>query len=336
MKKMVVDGSTRQLSWPLLLVGLLQAASALIKGNSDYQHYQQQLPGDHFAKDFHRTNLKNGFLNPYSRSKPVTDCMFVTTEPGSFVYTSKTNDEEVCGVYFLAGPDQNVEINFVNFEVPCEHHGLISVVDGWELNGEVFPSEMDHRLPLTQRNSEFCGKSLRGKRTFVSSQNVAVIRYRIPAPGKGFTVYARFVRNPRPCNVLAASLSEPFTLRNYGRRINCTYVALYPGTVEIIALGVGVTNLLGSIRTTETGTLRKCDETSPHDQVVIGGSDGLDTTKVQIVDSVCGMNSKSDYSELVEYSVTSVRLISSGFFENSVTVHIQPVKDELLDTNVNF
>ncbi|XP_054009739.1 corticotropin-releasing factor-binding protein isoform X2 [Hylaeus anthracinus] len=295
-----------------------------------------ELPGDHFAKDFYRTNLKNGFLNPYSRSKPVTDCMFVTTEPGSFVYTSKTNDEEVCGVYFLAGPDQNVEINFVNFEVPCEHHGLISVVDGWELNGEVFPSEMDHRLPLTQRNSEFCGKSLRGKRTFVSSQNVAVIRYRIPAPGKGFTVYARFVRNPRPCNVLAASLSEPFTLRNYGRRINCTYVALYPGTVEIIALGVGVTNLLGSIRTTETGTLRKCDETSPHDQVVIGGSDGLDTTKVQIVDSVCGMNSKSDYSELVEYSVTSVRLISSGFFENSVTVHIQPVKDELLDTNVNF
>lgn len=170
--------------------------------------------------------------------------MFVTTEPGSFIYTSKTDDEEVCGVHFLAGPDQKVEINFISFDVPCEHHGLISVkkitkrrnknsneilthlrlslrslsniyivkncnlyniyyciieqvVDGWELNGEVFPSEMDHRLPLKQRNSEFCGKSVGVKRTFVSSQNVAVIRYRIPKPGKGFTVLARFLKNPR-------------------------------------------------------------------------------------------------------------------------------------------
>lgn len=59
------------------------------------------------------------------------------------------------------------------------------------------------------------------------------------------------------CNVLATSLTEPYTLRNYGRRINCTYVALYPGSVQVIALGVGVSNFLGSTRTTETGTIRK-------------------------------------------------------------------------------
>lgn len=44
----------------------------------------------------------------------------------------------------------------------------------------------------------------------------------------------------------------------------------------------------------------------------------------------------ADYRELVEYSVTSVRLISSGSFENSVTVQIQPLKDELLDANLNL
>ncbi|KZC08826.1 Corticotropin-releasing factor-binding protein [Dufourea novaeangliae] len=262
--------------------------------------------------------------------------MFITSEPGDFIYTSKTDDEVVCGVHFLAGPDQKVEINFQSFDIPCEHRGLISVVDGWELNGEVFPSEMDHRLPLQQRNAEFCGKNIGEKRTFVSSQNVAVIRYRIPKPGKGFTVVATFVKNPRPCNVLAVSSTEPFTLRNYGRRINCTYVALYPGTVQVIALGVGVTNLLGSSRTIETGTLRKCDQRNPRDQVVIGGSYGLDTSKVQVVDSICGMDSKPDYREAVEYGVTSVRLISSGIFENSVTVNIQPLTDEFLDANVNF
>ncbi|KOC67915.1 Corticotropin-releasing factor-binding protein [Habropoda laboriosa] len=333
---MILDMSVRCLTRLLLVVGLLHAVSAIIKGNSDYQHYQQQLPGDHFSKDFYHPDLKNGLLSSNMRFKPVTDCMFVTSEPGSFTYTSKTNDEEVCGIYFLAGPDQMVEINFITFDVPCEHHGLVSVVDGWELNGEVFPSEMDHRLPLKQRSSEFCGKNIGVKRTFTSSQNVAVIQYRIPKPGKGFTLLARFLKNPRPCNVLAASIGEPYTLRNYGRRVNCTYVALYSGTVQVIALGVGVSNFLGSVRTTETGTLRKCDETSPHDQVVIGGSFGLDTSKVQIVDSICGIDSKPDYQELVEYSVTSVRLVSSGFFENSVTVQVQPLKDELLDANLSI
>ncbi|XP_060829973.1 corticotropin-releasing factor-binding protein [Bombus pascuorum] len=333
---MFLNGPVYCLARLLLFVAVFNAASAVIKGNADYQRYQQQVAGEHFSKDFYRQDLKNGLISSYTRFKPVTDCMFITAEPGSFIYTSKTDDDEVCGIFFLAGPDQKVEINFLTFDIPCEHRGLISVVDGWELNGEVFPSEMDHRLPLKQRSSEFCGKNIGAKRSFTSSQNAAVIRYRIPKPGKGFTLFAKFLKNPRPCNVLAASVDEPYTLRNYGRRINCTYVALYPGTVHVIALGVGVSNFLGATRTTETGTLRKCDETSPHDQVIIGGSDGLDTSKVQIIDSICGIDSKPDYRELVEYGVTSVRLVSSGFYENSVTVQVQPLKNELLDANLSI
>ncbi|CAL7942265.1 unnamed protein product [Xylocopa violacea] len=333
---MILNGLVRCLARLLLVVGFFNAASAAIKGNTDYQRYQQQLPGDHFTKDFYRPDMKSGLLSSYTHSKSVTDCMFVTSEPGSFVYTSNSDDDEVCGIYFLAGPDEKVDINFVKFDVPCEHHGLVSVVDGWELNGEVFPSEMDHRLPLKQRSSEFCGKNIAVQKTFTSSQNAAVIQYRIPKPGKGFTVFARFVKNPRPCNVLAASISEPYTLRNYGRRINCTYAALYSGTVRVIALSVGVSNFLGSVRTTETGTLQKCDETSPQDQVIIGGSYGLDTSRVEIVDSICGVDSKPDFRELVEYPVTSVRLVSSGFFDNSVTVQILPLKDDLIDANLSI
>ncbi|XP_043507002.1 corticotropin-releasing factor-binding protein isoform X1 [Frieseomelitta varia] len=333
---MSLNGLVYRLVRLLLLVGVFNAVSAVIKGNTDNQHYQQQVPGEHFSKDFYRQDFKNGLSSTYTRFKPVTDCMFITADPGSFIYSSKTDSDEVCGIYFLAGPDQKIEINFLTFDVPCEHRGLISVVDGWELNGEVFPSEMDHRLPLKQRISEFCGKNIGVKRSFTSSQNAAVIRYRIPKPGKGFTLFARFLKNPRPCNVLAASLSEPYTLRNYGRRVNCTYVALYPGTVQVIALGVGVSNFLGSSRTAETGTLRKCDETSPQDQVIIGGSDGLDTSEVRVVDSICGIDSKPDYHEVVKYGVTSVRLISSGFFENSVTVEVLPLKNELLDANFSI
>lgn len=53
--------------------------------------------------------------------------MFVTSEPGYFLYTSKNDNEEVCGIYFLAGPDQKIEINFITFDIPCEHRGLVSV-----------------------------------------------------------------------------------------------------------------------------------------------------------------------------------------------------------------
>lgn len=53
--------------------------------------------------------------------------MFIAADPGSFIYNSKTDSDEVCGIYFLAGPDQKIEINFLTFDVPCEHRGLISV-----------------------------------------------------------------------------------------------------------------------------------------------------------------------------------------------------------------
>lgn len=118
------------------------------------------------------------------------------------------------------------------------------------------------------------------------------------------------------CNVLSVSTTDPFTLRNYGRRINCTLIAIYPGTVQVIALGVGGTSSHGVSHMTETGTLHKvcrffsiyiycdiivfiiicihfqCDTKSPQDQVQIGGSRDLDTTKLDVIDSICGIDSK--------------------------------------------
>lgn len=67
-------------------------------------------------------------------------------------------------------------------------------MDGWELSGELFPSPSDHHLPLEQRVSEFCGP--RVNRIFLSSQNGALIQYRIPMKGKGFTVLVRHPENP--------------------------------------------------------------------------------------------------------------------------------------------
>lgn len=70
----------------------------------------------------------------------------------------------------------------------------LQFVDGWELNGQFFPSADDHPKPLSQRYREFCGQR-RVKQVLQSSQNAAVVQYRLPHRGNGFSFTARFPRN---------------------------------------------------------------------------------------------------------------------------------------------
>ena len=55
------------------------------------------------------------------------------------------------------------------------------------LKGEKFPSSQDHPLPTTERYIDFCESGL-SRRTIRSSQNVAMIFFRVHEPGNGFTV----------------------------------------------------------------------------------------------------------------------------------------------------
>jgi hypothetical protein len=71
---------------------------------------------------------------------------------------------------------------------------VLQFVDGWELNGQFFPSAEDHPKPLSQRYREFCGQR-RVKQVLQSSQNAALVQYRVPHRGNGFSFTARFPRN---------------------------------------------------------------------------------------------------------------------------------------------
>ena len=66
--------------------------------------------------------------------------------------------------------------------------------DGWELNGKVFPGQEDHQLSLDQRSNPHC--SGRGFQPFLSSQNAALVSFKIPTPGQGFKLRVRFHPNP--------------------------------------------------------------------------------------------------------------------------------------------
>lgn len=71
---------------------------------------------------------------------------------------------------------------------------LLQVVDGWEAQGQFFPSEFDTSVVMEERYKTYCGDSLPSG-TFISSQNVALIQFRIPTPGQGFAVAINFIKN---------------------------------------------------------------------------------------------------------------------------------------------
>ncbi|XP_050302261.1 corticotropin-releasing factor-binding protein isoform X2 [Anthonomus grandis grandis] len=250
----------------------------------------------------------------------VDECISMLGEEGQYYLKSRTDpDGSVCAIYLYAEPDQNIEIKFNYLDVSCDNEGLVVVVDGWELNQKIFPNPDDHPKELKTRFTETCGKR-KIKKSFLSSQNVALIQYRMPARGSSFSFSVRFVKNPTPCNVLIQS-EQVYTLRNYGERANCSISALFPAALRILDINVGVTRSKDRSNEFETGVLHKCQKRGLDDYVQIGGSSGIDDGFMEIADSLCGLSSMpGKYVENIGCDVSSARLVSSGAYDNSITL----------------
>lgn len=71
----------------------------------------------------------------------------------------------------------------------------MKVFDGWVMKGEKFPSSQDHPLPLYERYVDYCDSGAL-RRSVRSSQNVAMIFFRIHNAGSTFTLTVRKHINP--------------------------------------------------------------------------------------------------------------------------------------------
>nr|XP_004927514.3 corticotropin-releasing factor-binding protein [Bombyx mori] len=251
---------------------------------------------------------------------PNEDCFLVTSDEGELFFKSPSDEPSVCGIYMIAEPDKKIEVVFNYLDVPCDNGGLVAWMDGWELNGQVWPADSwdDDRLV------ESCDK--RPNRKLVSRQNAALIQYRVPAQGKGFAVTIRHVRNARPCNVMLFGTEGVFTLRNHGETGNCTLITVSPSTVQVLDLNVGQTAKKGRLLELETGTIHHCTKRGLPDHVDIGGASGLDHTKMEVFDSLCGLDSnEARRASLIACEDTVARLVSSGKYHNSITLAFTPL-----------
>ncbi|XP_072939667.1 corticotropin-releasing factor-binding protein [Epargyreus clarus] len=251
---------------------------------------------------------------------PVEDCFLVTSDEGEFFFKSPSDEPAVCGIYMIAEPDKRIQVIFNYLDVPCENGGLVAWVDGWELSGQVWPADAwdDDRVV------ESCDQ--RPQRKLVSRQNAALIQYRVPARGKGFSVTVRHLRNARPCNLLLFGSEGVYTVRNHGETGNCSVMAVSPATVRILDLNVGQSVKRGNLLEIETGTIYHCTKRGLADYVDIGGANGLDHTKMEVLNNVCGLDSNEGRRPMfIGCENTVVRLVSSGRFQNSVTVAFAPL-----------
>ncbi|KAF6206516.1 hypothetical protein GE061_017749 [Apolygus lucorum] len=115
------------------------------------------------------------------------------------------------------------------------------------------------------------------------------------------------------CHVLVEdNMQSVYTLRNYGRNANCSLTALFPVSVSLLSLSVGIT-MTGSNFKVETGTMKKCQETGHKDYLEISGGIDFAVPKVLAGANLCGLDSyPGQISETVLCGVSSVTLYSSG------------------------
>lgn len=101
-------------------------------------------------------------------------------------------------------------------------HFLLQMFDGWVLKGEKFPSSQDHQLPVHERYTDYCSSPATGAASR-SSQNVAMIFFRIHSHDSGFTLAVKKLHNPfrESCRSSLKSMYGGESLREVERyRVN--------------------------------------------------------------------------------------------------------------------
>ncbi|CAH1790100.1 unnamed protein product [Owenia fusiformis] len=213
-------------------------------------------------------------------------CTDMDSVPGDYIYSS-IGGQQVCGFFLIGLTDQLVEIEFTSFNIGCQDGGLLSIVDGWELQGQYFPSEQDHQVPIDSRFNSFCGEDA-PKKFYISSQNVALLQFRIPVIGQGFQVKVNFPQNPEPCNAVSIFQEGEYTLSNYGKRRNCSLSIIYPERIEFEEVNVG-SNPDIPMGLRRAGTIERCRTRKGGDYVEVRDGNGMDPMTMWKVGHFCGM-----------------------------------------------
>ncbi|XP_046912643.1 corticotropin-releasing factor-binding protein-like [Dermatophagoides farinae] len=236
---------------------------------------------------------------------------------------------------------------------------FINYYDGWKFpNGRRFPSPGQHAVPFKKRICESNQTyEMELNRIFISSQNFAMITYRIPVINTGFTFTFMHRDISLPCNVMfyeenynkyGAGGREPFVrdtyaLRNFHREINCSAYIFqqrkhkFAPFLRIGGMEIGKTDYSFSAPTPKRNN-ESCKELGLKDYAEIGGDSSVEigTKEFEVGFDVCDHHSaptnvmwpeSPDYRAfdfLINCRIITIRLVSSGRFANIIKFKYLP------------
>ncbi|KAF7652749.1 hypothetical protein LDENG_00092820 [Lucifuga dentata] len=239
-------------------------------------------------------------------------CLDMLATDGYFTFVA-SQPQPACAAFVIAEPSEVISLELFDVNIDCSAGDFIKMFDGWVLKGEKFPSSHDHPLPLHQRYTDHCSSTEPGT-TSRSSQNVAMVFFRIQNPNSGFTLIIKKLHNPFPCNIMSQSPEGTFTMVMPHQRRNCSFSIIYPVEIQLteLSLGQAKSNELSIQRQIWSG----CSGSG--DYVELLGGNGVDTSKMFPVADLCfSLSGLAQMKIGCDNSV--VRLVSSGNYINRVS-----------------
>ncbi|XP_076020197.1 corticotropin-releasing factor-binding protein [Genypterus blacodes] len=232
-------------------------------------------------------------------------CLDMVALEGQFTFTAE-RPQLSCAAFLIAEPSELITVDFTNVDIDCRGGDFIKVFDGWVMKGMKFPSSQDHPLPLYERYVDYCDSGLL-KKSVHSSQNVAMVFFRVHNAGSSFTLTVRKVFNPFPCNVLSQTPEGSYTMVIPQQHKNCSFSIIYPVEIQISEFSMGHYNSFPK------RSLGGCAESG--DFVELLGGSGIDTSKMVPILDLCHSFTGPTHMK-IGCDNTVVRMVSSG---NSVS-----------------
>ncbi|XP_049619839.1 corticotropin-releasing factor-binding protein [Syngnathus scovelli] len=258
-------------------------------------------------------------------------CLDMLATEGQFTFVASSPPQQpACAAFIIGEPSEVIGLEVSDVNIDCDAGDFIKIFDGWVLKGEKFPSNQDHPLPLHQRYTDICSSTAPGHATR-SSQNVAMVFFRIRNPDSGFSLIVKKLRNPFPCNIMSQSPEGSFTMVMPHQHSNCSFSIIYPVEIQLTQLSLeqDKSNQLRSKARLSSG----CSGSG--DYVELLGGNGVDTSRMFPVADLC-----FPLSGLAQMKIgcdnSVVRLVSSGNYINRVSFRYRLLeRNELPEAHEN-
>uniref|UniRef100_A0A8C6NUN4 Corticotropin-releasing factor-binding protein n=1 Tax=Nothobranchius furzeri TaxID=105023 RepID=A0A8C6NUN4_NOTFU len=238
-------------------------------------------------------------------------CLDMLANEGYFTFVA-SRPQLACAAFIIAEPGEVISVELSDVSIDCTAGDFVKIFDGWVLKGEKFPSSFDHPLPPHERYTDYCS-STGPLVASQSSQNVAMVFFRIHSPESGFNLAVKKLHNP---------LQEGMDMNRL----------VSSGRIRLKSIKYTNANSEKYMQNT------KCADVSLQRQLWSGcsgsgdyvellGGNGVDTSKMFPVADLCFPASGLAQMKIgCDNSV--VRLVSSGNYVNRVTFQYR-----LLDQN---